>query len=90
MTQEELNKINYVKREIDKPDSGNGLKPVTFLLTQFHIIFVYPTNITILSNISQEIVYSKNFESIAIRSAVFDNLQKYILLLGNKDQIEYS
>jgi hypothetical protein len=60
------------------------------MITQFHIIFVYPTNLTVLSSITQEIVYSRNFDAIKIRSSVFDLYQRHVLIVGQKDQIEYS
>lgn len=82
--------ISYVKREKDKPEFDPKLRPVSFMITQFHIIFVYPTNLTVLSSITQEIVYSRNFDTISIRSSVFDLYQRYVLVVGQKDQIEYS
>ena len=65
------------------------------MITQFHIIFVYPNNLTVLSSITQEIVYSRNFEStpekqVQIRNSVFDLFSKRVLLVGLKEQIEYS
>ena len=56
-----LTMIKYLKKENDSPVE-NAL-PYSFALTQFHIIFMYPHNITILSKISNEIVFSKNFET---------------------------
>lgn len=56
--------ISYVKREKDKIEYDPKLRPVSFMMTQFHIIFVYPNNFTVLSSITQEIVHSRNFESI--------------------------
>jgi len=79
-----------VRREKDKPEFDPKPKPVSFMITQFHIIFVYPGNLTVLSNISQEIVYSRNFDSISIRGSVFDLFQRHVLLIGQKDQLEYS
>lgn len=90
LTQEELRVISYVKREKDRPEFDPKLQPVSFMITQFHIIFVYPTNLTVLSSITQEIVYSRNFDAIKIRSSVFDLYQRHVLIVGQKDQIEYS
>ena len=56
-----LTMIKYIKKESDSPVE-NAL-PLSFALTQFHIIFMYSRNITVLSKISNEIVFSKNFES---------------------------
>lgn len=82
--------INYVKREKEKLEHDPKQRPVSFMITQFHIIFVYPTNLTVLSNITQEIVYSRNFDQIAIRNSCFDLFSKYVLLVGQREQIEYS
>lgn len=63
LVQDDLNMINYVMRDKEKIIYEPNLKPVSFMITQFHIIFVYEHNFTVLSSISHEIVYSKNFES---------------------------
>lgn len=52
--------IKYIKKESDTPVENT--LPQSFALTQFHIIFMYPRNITVLSKISNEIVYSRNFD----------------------------
>mmetsp|Transcript_34578 Transcript_34578/g.52880 ORF Transcript_34578/g.52880 Transcript_34578/m.52880 type:complete len:169 (+) Transcript_34578:225-731(+) len=90
LTQDELQKIAYVKREKEKPEEAE--RPVTYLLSQFHIIFVYTSNLTVLSSITEEVVYSFNFDldTYKFRSAVFDNMKKYVLLQGQRDQLEYS
>ena len=80
--QEELNVIDYVKREKDKPEFDPKLRPVQFMITQYHIIFVYPTNLTVLSSITQEIVYSRNFDDIQIRNSIYDSYNKYVLIVG--------
>jgi len=56
-----LTMIKYLKKESDTVVE-NAL-PTSFALTQFHIIFMYPKNITVLSKISNEIVYSRNFDT---------------------------
>ena len=48
--------INYIKKESDTPVEND--LPISFALTQFHIIFMYSKNITVLSKISNEIVYN--------------------------------
>ena len=80
--QEELNVIDYVKREKDKPEFDPKLRPVSFMITQYHIIFVYPSNITVLSSITQEIVYSRNFDDIQIRTSIYDSFNKYVMIVG--------
>jgi hypothetical protein len=39
-----------------------GELPSGFAITLFHICFMYPNNITVVSKISREIVYSQNFK----------------------------
>jgi hypothetical protein len=56
-----LTMIRYLKKDYDTVVENT--LPSSFALTQFHIIFMYPKNITILSKISNEIVYSRNFEN---------------------------
>ncbi len=55
-----LTMIKYLKKENDSPVENT--LPNSFAITQFHIIFMYPKNITILSKISNEIVFSRNFD----------------------------
>lgn len=62
--------IKYLKKESDIV-LENSL-PLSFALTQFHIVFMYPKNITILSKISNEIVYSRNFDSIDLQGICLD------------------
>lgn len=57
-----LTMINYLKKDSDTPVE-NAL-PNSFALTQFHIIFMYQKNITVLSKISNEIVFYRNFENL--------------------------
>jgi hypothetical protein len=54
--------IKYLKKESDSPVENE--LPVSFAITQFHILFMYPKNITVLSKISNEIVYSRNFDTM--------------------------
>ena len=78
--QDDLKVISYVRRDKEKLEIDPSQKPVSFMITQFHIIFVYQTNITVLSNISQEIVYSRVFDAFAIRKSYFDVLQGNVLV----------
>jgi hypothetical protein len=53
MAQDDLNVISYVDSSQEKPLSDPKEKPISFIITQFHIIFVYPRNFTVLSSITQ-------------------------------------
>ena len=53
-------KIEYLKKEGDQPVEGEV--PTGFTISLFHICFMYSTNITVVSKISRQIVYSQNFK----------------------------
>jgi len=55
-----LNSVKYLKKDGDTPVENE--LPICFSITAFHIIYVYPKNITVLSKISSEIVFYKNFD----------------------------
>ena len=50
----------YLKKEKNQPVEDEV--PNSFAITLFHIVFMYPTNITVVSKISREIVYFTNFD----------------------------
>jgi len=56
----QLKQIDYLKKEGDQPVEGE--LPSGFAITLFHICFMYSNNITVVSKISREIVYSQNFK----------------------------
>ena len=56
----QIKSMEYMKKEGDQPVEGE--LPVNFANTSFHIIYMYPTNITVVSKVSLEIVYSQNFK----------------------------
>ncbi len=59
--------------------------PHSFAVTQFHIVYMYPRNITVLSKISKEIVYSCKFdEAQDPLQAICLDLRKNKLLLSSK------
>jgi putative heme iron utilization protein len=51
-----LEVTNYLKKENDTV--VENVLPHAFAVTQFHIVYMFPKNITVLSKISREIVYS--------------------------------
>ena len=60
LKQQNLKKMNYLKKEKNQPVEDEV--PTSFAITLFHIVFMYPTNITVVSKISREIVYFTNFD----------------------------
>lgn len=80
-----LSMIKYIKKESDNPVE-NAL-PLSFALTQFHIIYMYSRNITVLSKISNEIVFSKNFENQELQGINVDMIYNRILLYGKTQPV---
>jgi hypothetical protein len=86
LKQMNIKQQNYLKREKDQPIEDE--LPVSFAITLFHIIFMYPTNITVVSKISREIVYAKNFEvKKPLRACQMDIKSNMLLAYSPKDQI---
>jgi hypothetical protein len=52
--------MDYMKKESDQPIEGE--LPNCFACTLFHVVFMYPTNVTVVSKISQQIVCSYNYK----------------------------
>lgn len=77
--------IKYLKKEGDNIIENE--LPVTFGLTQFHIIFMYAKNITVLSKISNEIVYFKNFEAQTLSGIQIDFTYNRALLYSSKEPV---
>lgn len=58
-----------------------GELPTGFVITLFHICFMYPTNITVVSKISRrEIVYNQNFKDERILRGIHMNVTSNQLL----------
>lgn len=77
--------IKYIKKENDSLVENE--LPLSFALTQFHIIYMYPKNITVLSKISNEIVYHKNFDPDSLSGIQIDFTYNRILLYKSKEPI---
>ena len=78
-----LEQAAYLKKEGDQ--LTENVLPHSFAVTQFHIVYMYPRNITVLSKISKEIVYSCKFdETQDPLQAICLDLRKNKLLLNSK------
>jgi Pep3/Vps18/deep orange family len=78
-----LEQAAYLKKEGDQ--LTENVLPNAFAVTQFHIVYMYPRNITVLSKISREIVYSCKFdETQDPLQAICLDLRKNKLLLSSK------
>lgn len=76
-----LTMIKYLKKESDGQATENTL-PESFAITQFHIVFMYTKNITILSKISNEIVFSRNFDNYDLLGTQIDMIYNRLLVYG--------
>ena len=54
----------------------------------FHIVFMYPTNITVVSKISRQVVFNHSFEkSRPLRGVVLDTMKHQLLSFSHKEKI---
>ena len=78
--------MTYLKREKDQPVEDE--LPASFAITLFHIVFMYPTNITVVSKISREIVFAKNFDvKRPLRACSLDIKASWLMAYCPKDQV---
>ncbi len=77
--------IKYLKKDSDLVVE-NAL-PLSFALTQFHILFMYPKNVTVLSKISNEIVFSRNFDNHELQGINVDMAYNRIMLFGKSHPV---
>ena len=58
-------------------------------MTLFHVVFMYSTNITVVSKISREIVYAKNFvdtkKPLILRACMLDTKSNMLCVYCPKD-----
>ena len=48
--------------------------PASFAITMFHIVFMYPTNITVVSKHSGQVVFNNSFEKLRpLRGMLLDS-----------------
>jgi len=54
----------------------------------FHILFMYPTNITVVSKISRQVVYNNSFEKLKpLRGVLLDTYKHQLLSFSHKEKI---
>ena len=61
LKKDHLKYITYVKKERGLQPTEDEI-PQSFAITMFHIVFMYHTNVTVVSKISRQVVYNNNFE----------------------------
>jgi len=87
LKKDQLKYINYVKKERGLQPSEDEV-PTSFAITMFHIIFMYPTNITVVSKISRQVVYNHSFEKLRpLRGVLLDTAKHQLLSFSHKERI---
>lgn len=82
-----LKEIDYVRKERGLQPSEDEV-PASFAITMFHIVFMYPTNITVVSKISRQVVFNHSFEkSRPLRGVVLDTQKHQLLAFSHKEKI---
>lgn len=83
----ELKSISYVKKERGLQPTEDEA-PMSFAVTMFHVIFMYPTNITVVSKISNQVVYNNSFDKLRpLRGVLLDTRKNQLLGFSNKEKI---
>jgi hypothetical protein len=79
-----LENASFLKKEGD--NLIENVLPHSFAITQFHIVYMYPRNITVLSKISREIVYSTPLtgQDGAPLTSITCDLRKNRILVNSK------
>jgi len=76
----------YIKKGTE--NTVEGELPSGFAITLFNIIFMYPTNITVISKLTNQIVYFDNFkENQILRGVCLDVTNNQLLAYCPKDTI---
>lgn len=77
--------IPFLKKE-GKEVSENEW-PIDFTITDFHIVFVYLDNVTVLSKVTREVVFDKGFpfgQDNRLVGTVFDRISKQLLVYSRQ------
>ena len=82
---EDIRQIEYLRKEGDQPVEGEV--PTGFTISLFHICFMYSTNITVISKISRQIVYSQNFKDEKLLRGIQLDVKKNQLLAYSHSKI---
>jgi Pep3/Vps18/deep orange family len=77
-----LESASYLRKEGDT--LVENVVPLGFAVTQFHIVYLYPRNVTVLSKISRQIVYSARIEEQDTLSGISLDQRKNRLMLYGK------
>jgi len=61
--------------------------PLSFSETLFHIVFMYATNVTVLSKISRKIVYQENFSGVNRLSGIQLDIRSHMMLIFGANKL---
>jgi hypothetical protein len=80
--------IKYKKKEGDS--LNDSVQPVACHLTQFHALFVYEHSITVVSLITQQVVYNTHSMQATFRNISFDIDSQNLLLVATTTPVMVS
>lgn len=63
--------------------------PIDFTITDFHIVFLYLDNVTILSKVTKEVVFDQHFDlgDYRLVGVVFDRMSKQMLVYSRQQPV---
>ncbi len=86
--QKNVQMLNFMKKEKDVVITNE--MPLSFAMTEFHIVFVYYTNYTVVSKISEEVIHYKSFDSVQLKGIKHDIDNFKLLLYTTKEPVHVS
>ena len=64
--------FDFIKKQETSDVISDSDTPKSCLLTQFHVVFAYSSNITVVSRVSQHVVYNLSLGSNTVSDISFD------------------
>lgn len=79
--------MRYMLREVEGTEYD--MTPIDFMMTLFHVCFVYPQNISVVSKLSRDVVYNQNFHDERILKGIdFDRHSNKLLAYSYNRHIQ--
>lgn len=73
--------FEFVKKGESDEVTSDCDTPKACLLTQFHVVFAYLSNITVISRVNQQVVHTVSLKDLHIRDISFDLQMSRILVI---------
>ena len=73
--------FEFVKKEEADAVASDYHTPQSCLLTQFHVVFAFTSNLTVVSRISQQVVHNISLAPLQVKDIFFDLLLGRTLLV---------